>query len=622
MRNINLTVSANGEVAPKELSCGHAGEHNVTTLNFAVNTSILADVTYFRLLLGDYRTDRLYANNSTVSLTLPQCVMTEGNMFIQLEGYNESTGHINLIFKSDLILAKVLPSIDPLGEISDELHEGVDVATSQLKYYVEHSTELKDHIDSAVSECEEILTTTRATLENKADKATTLEGYGIEDAYKKSELYTKDEIVQRLNLKVDISDLPENVSAFNNDKQYLTPDDVLGESWTSVESKFTVELIEQDAGTRLYLRFPEPFPKAPKYRIRLYHYLDFTEIDGLTMAIEESKFHVPNEIKITYNTETYEYIDIEFSIPDSCVGFTPLYLTSLFTGRGLTTGDELDITINYTEYVKPYSTLQTDTLLAEKADKATTLSGYGIEDAYTKGQTDALLSELLDVPTPAIGYSKAEMDQILLNKADKATSLSGYGVEDAYTKAETDNLLSNKADKATSLSGYGITNAYTKTETTSLLSNKASKATSLSGYGITNAYTKTETDNLINGMFNGGTLLWSGAYFMTGSQTITLSQSVSSQKNGICLLFSYYNANGAQNYNLHTFFIPKYVVTNHSGNGHNFMLATQNFGVIGNKYIYVADTSLIGNPQNDKSETNNGITYNNAAWVLRYVIGV
>lgn len=55
------------------------------------------------------------------------------------------------------------------------------------------------------------------------------------------------------------------------------------------------------------------------------------------------------------------------------------------------------------------------------------------------------------------------------NKADKATTLAGYSISDAYTKTEIDNSLYNKAAKATTLSGYGITNAYTKNEINSLI---------------------------------------------------------------------------------------------------------------------------------------------------------
>jgi len=170
-----------------------------------------------------------------------------------------------------------------------------------------------------------------------------------------------------------------------------------------------------------------------------------------------------------------------------------------------------------------YTKTETDGLLDAKADKETTLSGYGITDAYTKTETDGLLDAKADKETTLSGYgitdayTKTETDVLLGAKADKETTLSGYGITDAYTKTETDGLLEAKAnsattytktetdgllgakaDKETTLSGYGITDAYTKTETDGLLGAKANSATTLSGYGITDAYTKTETDGYLN----------------------------------------------------------------------------------------------------------------------------
>lgn len=73
--------------------------------------------------------------------------------------------------------------------------------------------------------------------------------------------------------------------------------------------------------------------------------------------------------------------------------------------------------------------------------------------------------------------TKGYVDTAVQNKADKATTLSGYGITDAYTKSEIDSKgfltsssIANKADKATTLSGYGITDAYTKTQVDSKLS--------------------------------------------------------------------------------------------------------------------------------------------------------
>ena len=51
----------------------------------------------------------------------------------------------------------------------------------------------------------------------------------------------------------------------------------------------------------------------------------------------------------------------------------------------------------------------------------------------------------------------------------KATTLAGYGILNAYTKPETDWLLSQKANNAITLAGYGIGDAYTKTAVDALL---------------------------------------------------------------------------------------------------------------------------------------------------------
>ena len=106
-------------------------------------------------------------------------------------------------------------------------------------------------------------------------------------------------------------------------------------------------------------------------------------------------------------------------------------------------------------------------------------------------------------------YNKTEIDntvaEINNTKADKATTLKGYGILDAYTSGTVDSLLNNKADKATTLAGYNIGDAYTKTEVDT---KKADKATTLAGYGITNAYTKTEVNDIVDDYLplTGGTL--------------------------------------------------------------------------------------------------------------------
>lgn len=67
---------------------------------------------------------------------------------------------------------------------------------------------------------------------------------------------------------------------------------------------------------------------------------------------------------------------------------------------------------------------------------------------------------------------------MLLQKADKATTISGYGITNAYTKNEVNNRLSFKADK---------NNTYTKTQVDNLLSAKAN-ISSLSTVATSGSY--------------------------------------------------------------------------------------------------------------------------------------
>lgn len=123
-----------------------------------------------------------------------------------------------------------------------------------------------------------------------------------------------------------------------------------------------------------------------------------------------------------------------------------------------------------------------------------------------------------------------------------------------------------------------------------------------------------------NLLWDGGTLE-TGGYYMTADHTITLSQKVSGQPHGISLVFSYYNG-GAKNEDLHSFFIPKYLVATMNGGGHNFLMMRNAFQTFARKYLYIYDDKINGHSGNKNNGTANGIAYDNGAFVLRYVIGV
>lgn len=103
------------------------------------------------------------------------------------------------------------------------------------------------------------------------------------------------------------------------------------------------------------------------------------------------------------------------------------------------------------------------------------------------------LKELADAMESEKGVVEA-LDKAIGTKANKATTLEGYGISDAYTKEKIDLELNKKANSATTLSGYGITNAYTKTEVDTELNKKVN---SESGKGLTaNDYTTTDKNKL------------------------------------------------------------------------------------------------------------------------------
>ena len=122
---------------------------------------------------------------------------------------------------------------------------------------------------------------------------------------------------------------------------------------------------------------------------------------------------------------------------------------------------------------------------------AKTVNGAAITSNSFNGVT---LEKGADSHYKVGGVDVTKMQTDVAGKADAATTLTGYGIADAYTKTETDTAIGKKADKATTLTGYGIADAYTKTETDTAIGKKADKATTLTGYGIADAYTKTAAD--------------------------------------------------------------------------------------------------------------------------------
>lgn len=234
----------------------------------------------------------------------------------------------------------------------------------------------------------------------------------------------------------------------------------------------------------------------------------------------------------------------------------PSYKPQLAEGSGRTQAVRMVLIVSSTAAVElkidPSVVLATrkyvDDQDNKKADKATTLGGYGIVDAYTKTQADTLyngkvskagdtmsgtltlFNETTDAPdlrwnnTMWNAYIDLYQNQfrfiadqsgpviypLVFDLSAKTASMFGYT---AWNSGNFD--PSTKANKATTLGGYGITDAFTKTEVTSSLAGKADKASTLGGYGIADAYTKSEANTLYNGKLS----LTGGA--LSGDLTLT-----------------------------------------------------------------------------------------------------
>lgn len=119
-------------------------------------------------------------------------------------------------------------------------------------------------------------------------------------------------------------------------------------------------------------------------------------------------------------------------------------------------------------------------------------------------------------------------------------------------------------------------------------------------------------------------VLWSGTYYLSDSQTATLSEAVSAQPNGIVLIWSYYLDGAADNSNFQSWFIPKHFVSLHNGKGLSMFMTNGSMSVAASKYAYISDTTIKGYSGNDDAATTKtcGITSTPKNFVLRYVIGV
>lgn len=127
-------------------------------------------------------------------------------------------------------------------------------------------------------------------------------------------------------------------------------------------------------------------------------------------------------------------------------------------------------------------------------------------------------------------------------------------------------------------------------------------------------------DGTLKSVYDGSTpVLASTGVYPNADTTINLSAPVSQQPHGIVLEFSPYNNGTVETYGHALFFVPKARAT---GASVNFVIAGASFDRPCCKWVYVHDTKIVGNNVNYQKGTTNGVTYNNALYVLTKVYGV
>ena len=152
--------------------------------------------------------------------------------------------------------------------------------------------------------------------------------------------------------------------------------------------------------------------------------------------------------------------------------------------------------------------------------------------------------------------------------------------------------------------------------------------------GNTNIYAGADINLITKGKINIGgreygakVLYTSGGLVMDNTHSISLTgdKAITKQPNGIVIAWSAYVGGTGVNYGWHFTYIPKQLVISNPTNAKisTGIMCSSDFSVAGTKVLIVEDTKITGYDANSLSGTgSSGIKYNNAYYVLRYVIGV
>ena len=316
----------------------------------------------------------------------------------------------------------------------------------------------------------------KTALDGKADKETTLAGYGITDAYTKTETDGK-YATKAQGTKADTAVQPATLEAYvtteTANSTYATKVELANKADTSALSAYaTTESVSSTYATKASLS------------------------GYATTSALEAKADKSTTLNGYGITDAYTKTEADGKYATKAQGTKADTAVQPATLDDYVTTESVSSTYATKASLSGYATTSA---LEAKADKETTLAGYGITDAYTKVESDgkyALKTELANkADTSALAnYTTTEVLNGLLDDKADTSALANYATTESLSqyalKSELTSSLETKADKSTTISGYGITDAYTKTEVDGKLANKADTS-ALSAYATTESVSST-----------------------------------------------------------------------------------------------------------------------------------
>lgn len=273
-----------------------------------------------------------------------------------------------------------------------------------------------------ITQIDSKVTTINDAINTKATKADTLTGYGITDAYTKTEIDAKIAGAFKFKGEAESYDtLPTGAAEGDvyqvGDKEYAWD----GDSW--VELGFNIDLTSYATKTEVSSTY------ATKTALS----------EGLAAKANSADVYVKDDV-----------------------------YTKTEADAAFMTNAEVE--------AKGYATTSAmNTALEEKADKGTTLAAYGITNAYTKTEADSAFMNSTEVESAitAKGYATTTaMNAALSSKANSADVYTKTVADSTFlkeipaeyiTETELSTELEAYAEKATTLAGYGITDGLSTT---------------------------------------------------------------------------------------------------------------------------------------------------------------